>query len=611
MASKMAGKVKAARPVVAYSYIRFSSKEQAGGNSLERQTELAAAYCERRGWMLNAATYRDLGVSAFKGKNALVGNLGEFLKAVEARAVKPGSALIVESLDRITRQGIDEGYDLIKRILKAGIVLVTLTPEREFDVSATKSLSKGALEIQLILERAAEESEMKSTRIAAAWRAKQASARQTRSVVTAAVPAWIEVVGRRRQGKYMVGGKHRLIPERAAVVKRIFKLAAAHYGCGQIVKKLTEDNVPAFYDDGKRGWHKSYVGEVLRDRRVLGEYQPRKGRQPDGKPIPGYYPAAVTKKMWLAAQAKLTERRKKRGRIGNHVNLFAGLLRNALDTSRLSAEDAGDTYIAATRQSNKKGKRPGEMNRLLVTTAYSHGRGSALSFPLDTFEWAILSELREVDPSEVTDSKEQDAPLVLDVLEGKLAEVQARTEKLKAELLDGDDIPAIADTLRTLRDRETRLEEEIAAARTKAANPITSAWKTTKSLLDTLATAPDPRNARLRLRAAIYRIVQSIWMIVVPRGRDRLCYAQVRFADGDSYRSYLIIHRVPRGNQNFVTPGRWWTGSMKQPEGYELGLPFNMDDLRNADDVEAVKGYLESLPADVIERLLRAGHVID
>jgi DNA invertase Pin-like site-specific DNA recombinase len=96
-------------------------------------------------------TLRDLGVSAFRGKNAAVGNFRTFLDAIKAGKVAPGSALIVESIDRISRQGIDEGYDLIKGILKANVLLVTLSPEREFDVSATKSLSKGALETQLIL----------------------------------------------------------------------------------------------------------------------------------------------------------------------------------------------------------------------------------------------------------------------------------------------------------------------------------------------------------------------------------------------------------------------------------------------------------------------------
>src|SRR5437016_5712371 len=225
------------KTTVAFSYVRFSSRKQEQGDSRRRQTDLAEAYCQRRGWTLSQKSYQDLGVSAFRGKNALVGNLGEFLKAVQSEAVPPGSVLIVESLDRISRQGIDEGYDVVKRILKAGIRLVTLAPEREFDASATKSLSKGALEIQLILERAAEESERKSERITAAWAARRKKARRGEDVVVAGpLPSWIE----------KKGSKLHLIPERAAVVRRIFNLAASGYGRSRIVQTLKAEGVPSF-----------------------------------------------------------------------------------------------------------------------------------------------------------------------------------------------------------------------------------------------------------------------------------------------------------------------------------------------------------------------------
>src|SRR5947209_6172576 len=181
----------------AYSYIRFSSSAQAEGDSLRRQTERAEDYCRRRGWRLDTSlTLRDLGESAFRGDNALTGNLGTFLTAVERGNVTPGSVLIVESFDRISRQGIDEGYEVVKRILKSDVRIVNLSPEREFDRDATKSLSRGALEIQLILERAAEESERKSDRIGRAWAEKRKGARAGGGM-TERVPGW----GRRGCGK--------------------------------------------------------------------------------------------------------------------------------------------------------------------------------------------------------------------------------------------------------------------------------------------------------------------------------------------------------------------------------------------------------------------------
>src|SRR5215813_5101953 len=129
--------------VIAYSYVRFSHPDQAAGDSERRQDERALDICKRRGWTLDTSlSLRDQGVSAFRGKNALTGNLGVFLQAVKRGTVKPGSVLIVESFDRLSRQGIDEGYEVVKRILKAGVIIMTLSPEREFDVSATKSLTK-------------------------------------------------------------------------------------------------------------------------------------------------------------------------------------------------------------------------------------------------------------------------------------------------------------------------------------------------------------------------------------------------------------------------------------------------------------------------------------
>ena len=52
----------------AFSYVRFSSKKQADGASLERQLTGTRKYCEENNLILNETlTFRDLGVSAFKG----------------------------------------------------------------------------------------------------------------------------------------------------------------------------------------------------------------------------------------------------------------------------------------------------------------------------------------------------------------------------------------------------------------------------------------------------------------------------------------------------------------------------------------------------------------
>jgi DNA invertase Pin-like site-specific DNA recombinase len=90
----------------AFSDVRFSHPSQLEGDSPRRQTERTADYCSRNGLTLDTSlTLRDLGVSAFRGKNAAVGNFRTFLDAIKTGKVAPGSVLIVESFDRISRQG--------------------------------------------------------------------------------------------------------------------------------------------------------------------------------------------------------------------------------------------------------------------------------------------------------------------------------------------------------------------------------------------------------------------------------------------------------------------------------------------------------------------------
>lgn len=554
---------------VAYSYIRFSTPEQAKGDSLRRQTELAENYCKRKGWKLDTTlTLRDLGVSAFRGDNALVGNLGEFLKAVKRGTVLPGSVLIVESIDRISRQGIDEGYDLIKGILKAGIHLVTLSPEREFDVEATKSLSKGALEIQLILERAAEESERKSERIGAAWRQKQAKARNG-IVMSKQLPAWVR----------KTGGKLELIPEATKAVRQVFKLAASGYGLQSIIKKLTESKVPPI---GRAShWARSTIAALLRDRRVIGEYQPCKGRIKDGEPIPDYYPRVIEDDEWYRARAGAKQRQRHKGRFGTvRTNLFAGILKHGLD---------GDSFIMTQRQSQTPGK-PIRQYSALINGAGHESRAKAVSLPYDGFESRILSKLREIDPHEILNGDH--GPDETIALAGELAAIEAKIGEVEA-IQQKTPSAANGRVLATLEDQQRDKAAELAEARQRAAHPISESWGECHSLIDALNKAPDQQDARLRLRAALRRIVDSIWMIVVPHRLDRLAYVQIWFAGRKKCRTYYVFYRPASRNRKSA----WYVNSWKQgPEdGIDMTGVVGLQDPKNAAKIErSIRKWPES-----------------
>src|SRR5437879_2330587 len=63
----------------AYSYLRFSTPDQLKGDSQRRQLEAARSYAREQGLELDEElTFHDLGVTAFRGKNANVGMLARF-----------------------------------------------------------------------------------------------------------------------------------------------------------------------------------------------------------------------------------------------------------------------------------------------------------------------------------------------------------------------------------------------------------------------------------------------------------------------------------------------------------------------------------------------------
>ena len=546
----------------AYSYIRFSSPQQSKGDSLRRQMEAAAEWCRRQGVALDTATtLHDLGKSAYTGthrKNPDRHALAAFLKLVESGKVPRGSYLIIENLDRLSREHIQPALLLALNLLQAGIRIVQLKPvEMVFD---DKSDTMPVMMMMMELSRGHGESAIKAERLGKVWAEKKRKARENGTVLTHCLPRWIEEVG----------GKLRLIPDRAAVVKRIFHLAAAGYGRKMIARLFIREGVPPMGTAGH--WNGSYIGDIMGDRRVLGEFQPKYSRDnsPDGAPIPNYYPAVVTGDEWHAARAAVAQRRTKRGRVGTQVNVFAGLLKNARD---------GGSYLARTQQ---PARGQTAKYRVLINRSVLEGRGNGYTFPFATFEPAVLGLLAEINPHEILNGDA--GPDETLALAGRLAHVEARIAELEAELLKGD-VAALARVLRQLEEQKRELAEQLAVAREKAAHPLSEAWGEAQTLIGALASAADPEDARIRLRSALRRMVDSIWLLVVPRGHDRLAAVQIWFADGKRHRDYLILHRPPRSNGKARKEGGWWARSLAsvvKPGDLDLRKPAHAARLEKA-----------------------------
>ena len=555
-------------PPVAYSYVRFSTDEQRKGDSLRRQTDDAAEWCKRSKVHLDeSTTLHDLGKSAYTGAhrdNPDRHALASFLKLVDGGRVPRGSYLIIENLDRLTREDIWSALDLVSSLLKAGVRIVQLKPvEQVIDKASGPMVAMMAI---MELSRGHSESKMKSERVGAAWAEKKQAARDKKKQpprkiggrvtesLTDRLPAWVEDRN----------GKLRLIPERAAVVRRIFRMAADGYGAPSIIKKLTAEGVPSIGRTSR--WTRAYIGTILNGRRVLGEYQPRdRNGKPVGDPVPGYYPAVVSEDEWLQARAAVQQRRRFRGCVGKaQVNLFAHLLRHARD---------GDTYIMATRLSRSTGKK----FSILVNTEGDQGKTKGYSLPYAVFETAVLSCLREIDPHEILNGDHP--PDETATLAGELVGIEAELADAAAFMEANGFSPTIGKRIADLETRKREQAERLADARQAAAHPLSESWGECQSLVDTLAAAADPHDARLRLRSALRRIVVGMRLLIVPRKQDRLAAVQFDFGGKHhSRRNYLLRYRP----SSRTRPGEWRVRSWTDESLRKAKMPEQFD-LRHAD----------------------------
>ena len=113
--------------IKAYSYIRMSTDKQALGDSERRQVELSEQYCNNNNLELITDYREEAGISAFKGKNAATGMLRAFIDAVKAGHIKANSYLLIENIDRLSRQDILTSFKLVQEIIELEISIVTIT----------------------------------------------------------------------------------------------------------------------------------------------------------------------------------------------------------------------------------------------------------------------------------------------------------------------------------------------------------------------------------------------------------------------------------------------------------------------------------------------------
>ena len=368
---------------LAYSYIRFSSEKQKLGDSLRRQLERAETYAQKHGLTLDHTSYRDLGISAFKGKNAEDGKLAAFLEAVKKRLIPRGSTLLIEDFDRLSRNEIDDALILFLQIIRSGITVVTLKDEQVYTQDRLRNDSSSLIVSIMYMGRAHDESAMKSDRVKRAWDTKRKSGK----IITAMAPAWLAVSEDRTAWKED--------KNKVEVVRTIFKLALEGNGAPTIARMLNDAGTPTMKTAPH--WTFGTVNAILKNRAVIGTYTPKKAI---ADPVEKYYPAIVSTEQFVLVQESMSKRKWIGGRSRENVaNLFAGMSYCHVCGGKMRIVGSGGRHVY-----------------LKCLTAYSNSGCDEGRFPYLAAERAVLrciaDELSEL-LSKVDDSESEDQTTVL------------------------------------------------------------------------------------------------------------------------------------------------------------------------------------------------------
>lgn len=321
-----------------YAYLRYSSDRQSEGDSYERQTRLADAYALANGLTIHH-WIRDEGVSAYKGANAKRGKLSKFIADVITGEIEPGSTLLVESVDRLSREAVMDALDTYTTIIKSGLTIVTLMDGLVHDRATYDREWPRLMLVVAKMAVAREESEKKSDRSKSQWKARRED--QTAKRMVAFLPLWLEAIDKPK-------------PERVALINRMFReIADLNFGVSKIASRFNDEGIPAWGVRKKSGkaptWHGGSILNIVRGRSVLGEFQPMMDDD-DGKPVPAgplvadYYPEVVDPALYYRAQKALDGRQWKGGggRKGESVsNLFSKLAKCAHCNGSLYRRGAG------------------------------------------------------------------------------------------------------------------------------------------------------------------------------------------------------------------------------------------------------------------------------
>lgn len=464
-------------------------------------------------------TMRDEGLSAYHQKHVQRGAFGVFLRAIEEGKIAPGSTLVVEGLDRMSRAHPLDAQAQLTSIINAGVTVVTAMDRHEYNRDIIARQPEKLFYILAMMMRAHEESETKSKRVKDAIRreaGKRAHALQPGRLVSGRDPSWLKWNGQAWD----------LIPERVEAVHVALDLYHQGYGSRRLI-------------DIMRARDLSFTGKAFTDqhlRRLVS--QPalvgKRILKVDGEvfDMPGYYPALMTQEAFDELQAIVA--RRSRHTIKSEIpSLLTGI------------KIAFCGYCGASIVNHTKSREGGEVvfkesQRRIRCLAAAKFKGciNTESVQVGPIERALLSYASdELNLTALFDGADRAAPAraQLATARARIEEVQANIDNIVDAIASGMNARLFAHKLEGLEAELTKAqanarhaESELVAAASHVSPDLAKAWAALVE--DVLALDYDARikardlMSRTFERITIYRsgiqpgVGNAIDLILVGRG---------------------------------------------------------------------------------------------
>lgn len=488
-------------------YTRISKTYQQEGSGLDEQLFRIDAYIKSKSEFSGSKiTYwQDVGISAFKNNNIRDGQLSEFIKHVESGSIGAGHALIIYSLDRLSRRSSwDE--DTIQKLVKNGIDIHDVTTP----VILKRDDPFSKIIMELIVARGNNESKIKSERSIAGWEKRLKETREEGKVFTRKLPRWLST----DENEYVV------ITEQAELIKRIFTEYTNGLSSPMIARRLNEEGIKS---TGSSMWRPNTITKLIKDERLRGYLR----RSTDQTSIPNIFPVIIEEELFVLANRILKSNatgikgRPRENNLTREVNnILTGMVRCGKCSSRVttSKNGRGVRYVVCLNRRNYEmcGQR---------------------SIKLENIEKIIIEHTKQIDISKVFSYKNVDislkaslyselASLEVDEANCNIKIAERKREKKTASLV-------LASTLVEIQDRIEEIRKQLVEIKVNAPLPDIQELDITK-LMNT-----SNIELRMSLRKYLTQIIDTISYIYI----DDKILLEIKY-NNKVYRHILITDKT-------------------------------------------------------------------